>query len=197
MVQTNLYYNTNALNYRNKTVSVAPLESWYVFEKMLPRNAYILDAGCGSGRDSLNFMKEGHRVHAVDASVEMAALASDLLSQKVDVLSFAELDAKNAYDGVWCSAAMLHLNFEDIQVTLQNFYQSLKPLGILFISFKHGETDGITSCGRYYYDMNDKRLDGLNLEKIGFEILSAGLEKCPRSTEGNRPDWYSILLRKI
>lgn len=49
------------------------------FANMLPEGGRILDLGCGSGRDSLAFLKAGLAVDAVDGSAEMVKAASELI----------------------------------------------------------------------------------------------------------------------
>lgn len=56
-----------------------------------------MDAGCGSGRDSLVLIKSGFKVDAFDASEEMCKRASNLLGQRVRFCRFEELrDIMNA-----------------------------------------------------------------------------------------------------
>ena len=40
------------------------------FLEQLAHDAYILDLGCGSGRDTLAFRKKGYHVDAIDYSEE-------------------------------------------------------------------------------------------------------------------------------
>jgi 2-polyprenyl-3-methyl-5-hydroxy-6-metoxy-1,4-benzoquinol methylase len=46
------FYNKNAEEYFNQTIVGDVQENYDRFLKNLPSNAYILDFGCGSGRDS-------------------------------------------------------------------------------------------------------------------------------------------------
>lgn len=59
------YYNDNARQYYNNTVDVAFTTIQESFLKYLPYNAYILDFGCGSGRDSKSFIEKGYKVDAI------------------------------------------------------------------------------------------------------------------------------------
>ena len=68
------YYNQNAKRYFEQT-QVGNLQKNYDrFLKYLPCNAYILDFGCGSGRDSKYFLKNGYKVKAIDGAIEMCKL---------------------------------------------------------------------------------------------------------------------------
>tara|TARA_B110001469_G_C9597681_1_gene296853 strand:+ start:623 stop:943 length:321 start_codon:yes stop_codon:yes gene_type:complete len=56
------------------------------FTNDLPTDSLILDAGCGSGRDSKAFLDMGYQVEAFDASSEMVKRAS----------KYTDLDVKYA-----------------------------------------------------------------------------------------------------
>jgi len=68
------YYDTHADAFFSETqgVDMAPLHQRFLAR--LPVGAHILDAGCGSGRDSKVFLQLGYRVTAFDASAKLAAL---------------------------------------------------------------------------------------------------------------------------
>ncbi|MEN9451031.1 MAG: hypothetical protein RLZZ369_90, partial [Pseudomonadota bacterium] len=70
MTQTLDYYNRNAEAFFQTTayVDMAPLYERFI-KHVTPRG-HILDAGCGSGRDSKAFKEMGFRVSAFDASSE-------------------------------------------------------------------------------------------------------------------------------
>lgn len=55
MKKTLDYYDINALKFFESTFKV-DMESLYLpFLRYLPDHAFILDLGCGSGRDTLDF----------------------------------------------------------------------------------------------------------------------------------------------
>ena len=64
------YYNENAQSFYDGTLSVDMSSLYCRFEPYLPVNGSILDAGCGSGRDSRYFLDKGFDVSAFDASAE-------------------------------------------------------------------------------------------------------------------------------
>lgn len=69
------YYDANAAGYVADTVGVEFGELQREFIRRLPEGGRVLDLGCGSGRDSLAFLKAGLAVDAVDGSVRMAEAA--------------------------------------------------------------------------------------------------------------------------
>lgn len=191
------YYNREAINYFEKTFSVKPLDAWHHFLSFLSPNAHILDAGCGSGRDSKYFLEKGYKVTSIDISEKLATLASAYIGQEVSVRSFSDINEVNIYDAVWCYASLLHVTLEDLDAVFLRIQKALKDNGILFMSFKHGDVNHVTKCGRFYYDMNDKRFEALNLTSKGWCVEKVWIQPCPQITEENRPDWYTVILRKI
>lgn len=71
------YYNKNAKLYFEQTVEGNLKENYDKFLSKIPRESYILDFGCGSGRDSKYFIENGYKVKAIDGSIEMCKLASE------------------------------------------------------------------------------------------------------------------------
>ena len=84
------YYDDNARLYYEDTVAADMSEVYQPFLDLLPAEAKVLDAGCGSGRDSLFFRNLGFEVEAFDASEAMVRLSSELLGQEVKLLRFEE-----------------------------------------------------------------------------------------------------------
>ena len=76
------YYNKNAEEFYNATASADMSETCNKFLKYVAPGGKILDAGCGSGRDSLYFIKRGYEVVSFDASEEMVRLSGELTGQQ-------------------------------------------------------------------------------------------------------------------
>ena len=52
------YYNKNAGRFAETTIHVDFYETQKHFQKMLPEQGYILDFGCGAGRDTKYFLSQ-------------------------------------------------------------------------------------------------------------------------------------------
>jgi ubiquinone/menaquinone biosynthesis C-methylase UbiE len=92
------YYNQNAKEFINRTVDADMHYCQDKFIKMLETGAYILDAGCGSGRDSLYFLEHSFKVCAIDGSEEMCKAASDYIGQPVECVKFQDIDYEEMFD---------------------------------------------------------------------------------------------------
>ena len=53
------YYNTRSASFVEHTLSADMSTTRNRFSALLPANAYILDLGCGSGRDVKGFLDAG------------------------------------------------------------------------------------------------------------------------------------------
>ncbi len=146
------YYNENAQAFFDGTVNADMSENYKEFLERLPKNGYILDAGCGSGRDTKKFMDMGYKVQAIDASSEMCRLANSHTGLEIRQMRFQELEERSIYDGIWASASLLHVRKEELLYVLRKLNEALKPQGILYASFKYGEFEGERN-GRYFHDL--------------------------------------------
>jgi len=133
------YYNKNAHEFYRNTVNVDMSEHYRRFEKYFLPESRILDAGCGSGRDSLYFLRKGYKVEAFDASEEMAKLSSKLTGLSVQHAKFEDVELDDMVNGIWASASLLHVDRGSIIDILQRLTAMLSEDGVLFMSFKYGD----------------------------------------------------------
>ena len=94
-------------------------------EKLAPAS-YILDFGCGSGRDTAYFLSRGYQVDATDGSEELCRFASDYTGIKVKHQLFQELEEVEKYDGIWACASILHLAKCELLEVLHKMCRALK-----------------------------------------------------------------------
>ena len=147
--ETLYFYQANARSY----VAARPEElssDLLGFLHRLGTGASILELGCGSGLDAAEMERLGFSVVPTDGSPSMAAIASERLGRKVEVLRFEYLNAIERYDAVVACASLLHVPLAGLPEVLRRIWSGLKPGGWHFASFK---TDGQAtrdSHGRYY-----------------------------------------------
>ena len=151
MDKTLNYYNENAQSFASGTVSVEFTEMQDKFLQKLNPGAYILDFGCGAGRDTKYFLDQGYLVEAIDGSEQLCQIASKYTGIKVRQMLFQEQDVNEKYDGIWACASILHLPKKELKEVLKNMLVALKPGGWIYTSFKYGEYEGMRN-GRYFTD---------------------------------------------
>ena len=133
------YYNQNAESFYEGTVGV-DMSPWRDrFESYVPDGGRVLDAGCGSGRDSRAFKQHGYSVVAFDASSQMCRMASQLIGQEVWQMRFDEISFDDEFDGIWACASLLHVAEEELPQVLGKLHKALRDGGTLYASFKYGE----------------------------------------------------------
>lgn len=151
------YYNENARAYFDSTVALDMGKLYGPFLKHLRPGSKVLDAGCGSSRDSLFFKNQGFQVTAFDASKEMVKLASELLDQKVLLMSFEDLSLTEQYDGIWACASLLHVEKAKLSRVVAELAKHLKDGGVFYISFKYGREE-YWKEGRYFNHLDEDTL---------------------------------------
>ncbi len=184
------YYNTNAASFFAGTVN-ADMSFWRdKFEKQLAAGGCILDAGCGSGRDSKAFLDNGYSVVAFDASSEMCRMASELIGQEVLQMRFEDVAFVDEFDGIWACASLLHVPYDDLPDALGKLHRALKENGTLYVSFKYGE--GTKQRGeRVFSDFTEESVKML-LENAGFKILECGVSTDIRPDRADEK-WVNVI----
>ena len=188
------YYNKNAQSFASGTVSVKFTEVQDKFLEKLNSDAYILDFGCGAGRDTKYFLSRGYQVDAVDGSEQLCRIASEYTGIKVRQMLFQELDEKEKYDGIWACASILHLPKKQLREVLENMYAALKSEGWIYISFKYGEFEGERN-GRYFTDFTTDTFKEFIHDMHGLKIEEHWITGDVRPGRGEEK-WLNLLLQK-
>ncbi|WP_108947039.1 class I SAM-dependent methyltransferase [Shewanella halifaxensis] len=159
------YYNQNASSFITDTQNVDMNDLYSEFASLLTKGASVLDAGCGSGRDTKYFVEQGYKVSALDASLEMVQYATRLSGVKVSHRTFSQVNEIEAYDGIWACASLLHVAKDALEEAFTNLTNALKPNGIWYLSFKYGDTERLKG-GRHFTDLNEASLQNL-VDRVG------------------------------
>ena len=194
MTTTLTYYNQNAVSFveGTKDVDFKSIQDKFIIR--LPQGATILDFGCGSGRDTKYFLKQGFKVTATDGSEELCKMASEYTGIPVKQMLFLELDEVDAYDGIWACSSILHCSYEDLVVVMQKICRALKNNGVLYTSFKYGTFSGDRN-GRYFTDLTEESFKELlaNTPELAIEDLTITTDVRPGRNEER---WLNVILRK-
>ena len=134
--QTHDYYERNAEAYSSATLKARKSTRHELFLAGLPGSARILAAGCGAGRDSAVFLRQGYDVSAFDASSALCRLSSKFTGLATRQLRFQEFDEIEKYDGIWANASLLHVPRVELPDCIARLTRSLKPGGLMYMSFQ-------------------------------------------------------------
>lgn len=189
------YYNEHAAEYCSLTLGIDLSDIYDRFLATISPGAHILDAGCGSGRDTNAFLDRGYKVTAIDASSELARLAAQYSDHTCEVMRFQEMKFEEEFDAIWACASLLHVPGHEMQDVFSRFMRALKPMGILYVSLKEGEGERTSEDGRFFR----------NYTRCSFEQI---LERFPALEEVDfwktddllngtqRQPWLGFLLRR-
>lgn len=195
MVNTIDYYNKNAQKYIDETISVDFTAVQDIFLELLPKQAVILDFGCGSGRDTKYFLEHGYRVEAIDGSEALCQTASDYTGIAVKKMFFQELNEVEKYDGIWACASILHAKGTELPDIFRKMSRAVKRNGIIYVSFKYGEFEGERS-GRYFTHITEKSMVEL-LECVPeLSVEKQWITGDVRVGRGSER-WLNTILRKL
>ena len=190
---TKQYYKDNSQEFFDSTVIADVTPLYERFFKYVPDGAYILDLGCGSGRDTKAFLEKGFSVDAVDGSKELCALASEYTGIEVRCIDFTTIDCKEQYDAIWACASLLHIPSDQLCALFERLRDALKQGGIFYMSFKYGDFEGERD-GRFFLDMTADKfhpvLDQVSGLKLAEEWDSEDIRR------EKKVHWYNAILRK-
>lgn len=170
------YYDNNSNTYYD-TWNTSFLDNYNfdipdIFLSYLTPGAYILDLGCGIGRDSVYFKKKNYKVKAIDGSKEMCKIASKELNEPVEQINFLDINYVSQFDGIFACASLLHLNNEDLIECLSKLILALNNNGIIYASFKFGENERVDEK-RYFNDMTEEKFKNICEYFPNIEILKS------------------------
>lgn len=196
MNTTIAYYNQNATSFETDTLTADMTFLQDKFISYLPANSFVLDFGCGSGRDTKYFLSKNLKVKAIDGSEKMCEIAHKNTGIEIEHVLFSDFECEeNCFDGVWACASILHLPPTDLPIVLKKLEIALKSNGILYASFKYGENDRIVD-GRFFTDMTEKRFSQfLNSFKNNYRIIETLVTPDVRKNRENEK-WLNVFLRK-
>ena len=189
------YYNENAKDFVQGTISVDFTKVQHKFIDKLEKGDYILDFGCGSGRDTKYFIDNGFKVDAIDGSEELCKLASDYTGINVKHMYFQQLSDIDKYNGIWACSSILHLKYEELVRVIEKMNLALKQNGIIYTSFKYGDFEGERN-GRYFTDMTEISFKKLIENIKDLEIEEYWITSDVRPGRGEEK-WLNLILRKM
>lgn len=188
------YYNQNADTFAAGTVAVDFKETQDRFLCRLHEGDYILDFGCGSGRDTKYFLENGMKVDAMDGSEELCRIASEYTGIKVRKMLFQDLEEQEKYNGIWACSSILHLPKSELELVLGKMLAAMKDKGIIYTSFKYGEFEGERN-GRYFTDFTIETFTAFiqNIEHLKLEEYWITGDVRPGRGEEK---WLNLILQK-
>ncbi len=198
---TTKFYDKNLSEYIKNTKKLQDKEWINKFSKLLPKKSKVLDLGCGYGRDCKTFVELNFDTYGIDLSRKMVAKARKIAKKaKFKVMNILELKFSDKFfDGVWCSASLLHISKKDLPNAINEIKRVLKENGLCYLSVKLGKGEGMFKDKRYnnakkfYSYYSEKEIKSL-LNKNNFSIINFSIDKTRNNYKIE--DFIHIIARK-
>lgn len=188
------YYDANAEAFIENTYYVDFTETQNRFLDKLSKEAFILDFGCGSGRDTKYFLEHGYQVEAIDGSLELCKFASEHTGIEVKHMYFQGLDETEKYDAIWACSSILHLPKDELLDVMKKMTKAVKTNGIIYTSFKYGDFEGERN-GRYFINMTVQSFEDFIRQMEGLQTEEYWITTDVRPGRGEE-QWLNLILRK-
>lgn len=185
------FYRDHAQRFIDSTANLDLHELYHPFLSRLQPGAHILDAGCGSGRDGVAFVERGYKVTAIDAAPAMVAAARSR-GLRAELLPFQQMKYRQAFDGIWACASLLHVPHRQIPGVLKRFATALRPGGLLYVSLKEGHGEKTTPDGRFFSYFQPDEFEDALVATGHFEMIDTWLTYAPDSSGKDWP-WLNFL----
>lgn len=200
-IQTLGYYSANAneiaRRYESATSSLVCR-----FSNAFTSGGRILDIGCGSGRDLAELAHQGFQPYGMDGTPEFVQLAQEFhpeLKGRIvqGVLPDSVVPFGGDFDGVLCSAVLMHIESRYLPDVVAFIKCCIKPGGQLLYSVPSKRLDAISAgnrdaAGRLFIPDSAGRLQQL-FEDVGFKLLESWGSS--DSLGRNEVEWVSVLMK--
>ncbi len=177
--QTVEFYNAHSAETAQRYAE-APSRIARFFPIAFPPGTRILDLGCGSGQDLNELLQAGYEAVGIDASERMiqeAVSRFPRLAGKINLDHLPELRTvpDSSFDGVACSAVLMHVPEEFLFDTVFNLRRIIRKGGHLLIStpLVGPATDPThrDAAGRLFNEVTPENFQFL-FEKVGFRQIN-------------------------
>ena len=199
--QTVNYYRENAAQIAKRYDEIVSSLSQH-FENTFSPHSKLLDIGCGSGRDLSILHTLGHDCYGIDPTPEFVTLAQQAHPELLGRIAngcLPELSPPfhGEFDGVLCSAVLMHIAVEDLESSANAIKNCLKNGGRLLYSVPSKRLDVVTedrdANGRLFIPNQSQRLLAI-FENIGFTELKTW--ENADSFGRDAVEWESVLLER-
>ncbi|MEX0896364.1 MAG: class I SAM-dependent methyltransferase [Patescibacteria group bacterium] len=202
------WYDHNAQQYAEASKDLVSHDQLAAFVELLAEDSRILDAGCGSGRDTALLSSKGLNTIGLDLSSGLIAEARKRFpDQEFIAGSFLALPFNDeSFDGVWAHASLVHLETEtDVKQALTEFKRVLKTGGILHVLVKAQTaadktavvSDKLSGHDRFFQYFTLDEVSSL-LQEHNFEVIQSEQYNEAERDPNGRPEveWIAVLSKK-
>lgn len=149
-----------------------------------------LDVSFDSGRVPWYFNK-GNEVAPIVPVKEFCDNAKDMGLDNVYQLSIEDINYVNEFDGIWACASLLHLKSNKLVDIFNKCCKVLKDKGVMYISFKYGNFEGIIDDRYFTYLTKKSFTDIINQTNFKIDKLWIREDKLNRDVK-----WVNVTMKQ-
>jgi SAM-dependent methyltransferase len=162
----------------------------------------VLDVGAGSGRDVAELLRQGFEAFGVEPNATLRALAMrrhPALADRLATGSLPELGAPfgGGFDGIVCSAVLMHIGEEQLTCAAQALCGLLKPAGRLLFTLPAMRADlvvaGRDPDGRVFVNHPPEQVRRL-MAQFGCRQVGEWINDAVLESAGTR--WFTLLFER-
>jgi len=198
------WYDNNSKQYSDGLHTTFPTASFETFLKYIKSGDYVLEAGCGPGRETKQFSLRGIKTIGVDISEGLITIAKKNNPETEYILcNFLQLPfSKETFDGVWAHASLVHLEtIDEVKQALKEFYRVLKKDGYVLIKVKEQVgnektavvSDTLSKHERFFRYYSREEMMNLVTE-AGFKIVDNLIQEDDHGRK--EVSWIQIIAQK-
>ena len=156
-------------------------------------NPFILELGCGSGRDAAEILKRTSNYVGIDYSEKFVdECRKNVSKEHFQVADMETYTFPSGIDAIFAFASLLHSDKEAVSDILSKAYEALNNGGVFFISLKHGDYTELLK-----YDEAGFRTFYFYTPELIKELAPKGFETVYENIQNfNGQEWFTIILRK-
>ena len=176
-------------------------EYFDILLESLASDSLILDLGCGTGIPNASLLsKAGHRIHGIDASIELLEIAR----RKVPGAHFElgqiedETPLPGPFDAAICWDAIFHIDRKRHEPIFRRVADALRPGAIFLMTSGGSANDPFTDTmfgERFSYDAHPPEETERLLIASGFEIVRCELLELPQG--GRNKGRLGVAAKKL
>ncbi len=172
------------------------------FLSLLPKEASIVDVGCGGGIKTRYIFEKGYAVTGIDFSENMIEIARrENPGIEFSVVDMYDIDnIERTFDGIFVQAALLHIPKARVMEVLTKMKDRLNEGGLLYLAVKGIREDGIEEDVKtendYGYEY-ERFFSYFSLEELKGYFDQLGLSVIWEGDNGsNQTRWVQIIGKR-
>lgn len=106
-------------------------------------------------------------------------------------MSVEDIKYNNEFDTIWACASLLHLKSNDLVDVFNKCYKALQDNGVLYVSFKYGDFEGIIDDRYFTYLTEETFTNIINQTNFKKDKLWVNEDKLNKDVK-----WLNAVIRK-